>query len=540
MFVRGMICAVAGIALVTGQSLDFPSDDEDPDEEKSGGLLNADLMPDGGILKNVLIPQYDDNLALTATLRAEEMKIAVAKETEKLDQPGETENPVKPGTDQTTAAATATAKAPPKKTVQIQHIDATKVQLVFFNPDRTPRGNIDMATARYDAKKQLLTSEDPVSLVSDDLTASGSGLVYDIKKTRGFLSGPVVATTKIDQSTSMNTHPVRQAIAAGTLMMAAAAPLPAQEAAPSAPTLAERIAEARLSAEELASITKDSESGRPLAKAAADQGNAAMEEATRRSEDASSILAEFLSAAALTTLLAEPAAPSPATTSNDVPRPNIPEGPPKTRITADDGAFFDSTNGLLIFLKNVVVRDPRFSLTGADEVKVFFDSPEETAAARAKVMAEMQAKADAKARAEGRDPEAERREAEKNADDDKEPAEDEESGFADAKFGEPNKIIATGTVVVEGITGKKGEPPVKTSASARTVVYDLKKEEFILRGGSPWFMRNGQVSSVPGNDAYIVITMEDGVFKSFVTGNGGIEAQMELKEKKKDDVKKNR
>lgn len=539
MFLRGMICAVAGIALVTGQSLDFPSDDENPDEEKSGGLLNADLMPDGGILKNVLIPQYDDNLALTATLRAEEMKIAVAKETEKLDQPGETENPVNSGTDQSTATAAATAKAPPKKTVQIKHIDAIKVQLVFFNPDRTPRGNIDMATARYDAKKQLLTSKDPVSLVSDDLTASGSGLVYDIEKTRGFLSGPVVATTKIDQSTSMNTQPVRQAIAAGTLMMAAAAPLPAQEAAPPAPTVAERIAEARLSPEELASITKDSESGRPLLKAAADQGNAAMEEATRRSEHASSILAEFLSAATLTTLLAEPAAPSSATTSNDVPRPNIPEGPPKTRITADDGAFFDSTNGLLIFLKNVVVRDPRFSLTGADEVKVFFDSPEETEAARREMMAKIQAKADAKARAEGRDPEAERQEAKEQAADEKKPVEDEKSGF-DAKFGEPNKIIATGTVVVEGITSKTGEDPVKASASARTIVYDLKKEEFILRGGSPWFMRNGQVSSVPGNDAYIVITMKDGVFTGFVTGNGGIDAQMELKDKKKEDVKKNR
>jgi lipopolysaccharide export system protein LptA len=338
----------------------------------------------------------------------------------------------------------------------------------------------------------------------------------------------------------MNTRPVRQAIAAGTLMMAAAAPLPAQEAPPPAPSVAERIAEARLSPEELANITKDSESGRPLVKAAADQGNAAMEEATRRSEGASSILAEFLSAATLTTLLAEPVAPSPATTSNDVPRPNLPEAPAKTRITADDGAFFDSKNGLLIFLKNVVVRDPRFSLTGADEVKVFFDSPEETEAARKEMMAKIQAKADAKARADGRDPEAVRLEAKKKADADKEPVEDEESGLADAKFGEPNKIIATGTVVVEGLTGKEGEAPVKASASARTVVYDLKKEEFILRGGSPWFVKDGQFSTVPGNDAYIVITMEDGVFTGFVTGNGGIDAQMELKKKKKEDVKKNR
>lgn len=528
-FVRGMICALASIALVTGQSLDFPGEDENPDEEDSGGLLNADLMPDGGILKNVLIPQYDDNLALTATLRAEEMKIAVAKATEILDKTRKTGDHGKLG-----KAGEMVKPEPKKKAVQIKHIDAIKVQLVFFNPDRTPRGNIDMATARYDAKKELLTSKDPVSLVSDDLTASGSSLVYDLENTRGFLSGPVTATTKIDPSTSMNTRPVRQAIAAGTLMMAAAAPSPAQEEAPATPTVAERIAEARLSPEELARITKDSETGRPLVKVAADEGNAALEEATRRSENASSMLADFLSVATLTTLLAEPAVPSPSAAATDVPRPNLPEGPAKTRITADDGAFFDSKNGLLIFLKNVVVRDPRFSLTGADELKVFFDSPEETKAARDKILAKMQAKADAKAVAEGRDPEAERREAEKKAAADKEPAEKEESGLTDAKFGEPNKIIATGTVVVEYLAGKKDEGPVK--ASARTVVYDLKKEEFILRGGSPWIVRDGQISSVPGNDAYIVIK-QDG---SFVTGNGGIDAQMELKEEKKEDVNKNR
>jgi lipopolysaccharide export system protein LptA len=78
----------------------------------------------------------------------------------------------------------------------------------------------------------------------------------------------------------------------------------------------------------------------------------------------------------------------------------------------------------------------------------------------------------------------------------------------------------------------KDEPPVK--ASARTVIYNLKTEQFTLRGGSPWVLREGQLSSVPGNDAYIVIK-KDG---SFVTGNGGIDARMDIKEK--DEDKKNR
>ena len=49
-------------------------------------------------------------------------------------------------------------------------------------------------------------------------------------------------------------------------------------------------------------------------------------------------------------------------------------------------------------------------------------------------------------------------------------------------------------------------------------------------------LREGQLSSVPGNDAYIVI-QKDG---SFVTGNGGIDAQMDIKDKTKEDEKKNR
>ena len=474
---RTLIYALAGLSIASAQNLRPEEDAKDPDEEESTGFLDGSLMPDGGILRNVLIPQYTRDLLLSATLRAEALTIV----TQKI-------------------------------------IDAENVRIEFFNPDRSTRGRIDMATARYNAIKQLLTSDKPVSLVSDDLTATGSSLVYDLKNTRGFLSGPVTATTLIDQSTSMNTKPVRQAIAASSLMMAAATPLPAQEE-PSAASISQRIEEARLSPYELARITKDSETAKPLAKAAADRGNTALEDATHRSEEATATLADFLSAATLTTLLAEPFVPA-AATSTDVPRPNIPVDATKTRITSDDGAFFDSKNGLLIFLKNVVVRDPRFSLSGADELKVLFD-PKEVPAAKAapKPPAGEQANLPPEPVKPGG----------AGA-----PVKEEKAGIADAKFGKPNRIIATGTVVVEYQSGKKDDPPVK--ASARTVIYDLKKEEFILRGGSPWVLREGQLSSVPGNDAYIVI-QKDG---SFVTGNGGIDAQMDIKDKTKEDEKKNR
>jgi lipopolysaccharide export system protein LptA len=214
-------------------------------------------------------------------------------------------------------------------------------------------------------------------------------------------------------------------------------------------------------------------------------------------------MADFLRAAALTSLLADPVAAPPA---GDVPRPDIQPDPAKTRITSDDGAFFDSKNGLLIFLKNVVVRDPRFQLSGADEVKVFFE-PKEAAKPAAKPADAPTAKPVPV------------------------PAKKDDNPMGDASFGKPSRMVATGTVVVDYKSNDPAEPPLK--ASARTLVYDLVKKEIILRGGSPWVLRDGQLSSVPGNDAYIVI-QKDG---SFVTGNGGIDASVDTQGKPGDKKK---
>jgi lipopolysaccharide export system protein LptA len=334
--------------------------------------------------------------------------------------------------------------------------------------------------------------------------------------TRGFLHGPVTATTSTtDRSTSMNSKPVRHAIAAGSLMMAAATGLPAQE--PAVP-LADRITDSRLTPEELQRLDQAAVTRKPLVEDKVAKESKEFAEATTRSESANTTVSDFFRAAALTTLLAEPLA---APAAGDVPRPNIPVDPTQTRITSDDGAFFDSPNGLLVFLKNVVVKDPRFTLTGADELKVFFEP-----------------KVDPKAAAKGKAGDADGKAAEPEKPDAAPAGEKpklekvDDAGLNAAKFGKPVEIIATGTVVLEYLPEKKDEPPVK--ASARTVIYNLKTEQFTLRGGSPWVLREGQLSSVPGNDAYIVIK-KDG---SFVTGNGGIDARMDIKEK--DEDKKNR
>lgn len=445
-----MCCALVGWSLASGQNLPAGDDAGNPDAKETTGFLAGSLLPDGGILKNVLIPQYDRDLRLSSTFRSEELVIVTRK-----------------------------------------MIDAHRLRIEFFNPDRSPRGFIAMVKARYDADREILTSDEPVSLVSNDLSADGSGLVYDVKNTRGFLHGPVTAVTAADTRTSMNTRPARPAAAA--LLLAALA-APAAE-----PTTAERIAAARLDAAELGRLDADAVSRRPAAEAAADQGNRELIAANDQGERARATMADFLRAAALTSLLADPVAAPPA---GDVPRPDVKPDPAKTRITSDDGAFFDSKNGLLIFLKNVVVRDPRFQLSGADEVKVFFEPKE--AAKPADAPAAKPAPA---------------------------PVKKDDNPMGDASFGKPSRMVATGTVVVDYKSNDPAEPPLK--ASARTLVYDLVKKEIILRGGSPWVLRDGQLSSVPGNDAYIVI-QKDG---SFVTGNGGIDASVDTQGKPGDKKK---
>ena len=447
---RGVVCAVAGLSIAAGQNLLPRGQDDLPGEPEPTGFLAGSLLPDGGILKNVLIPQYDRDLSLASSFRAEELIIVTRKT-----------------------------------------IDANRLRIDFFNPDRTPRGHIVMAQARYDADQEMLTTREPVSLVSNDLTADGSALVYDVRNSRGFLHGPVTAVTSADTRTSMNTRPARHALAAGALLMASAIGLPAQDAAL---TSAEKIAAARLSRQRIGQLDADALSRRPAATVAAETGARHLAEARDQGEKADSTMTSFLRAAALTSLLADPIATPPA---GEVPRPDVKPDAAKTRITSDDGAFFDSQNGLLIFLKNVMVKDPRFQLSGADEVKVFFEPKKPARPPAAKPGSAKPA-----------------------------PIKKDDDALGGASFGKPSRMVATGTVVVDYQSEDPAEPPLK--ASARMLVYDLVKKEIILRGGSPWILRDGQLSSVPGNDAYIVIQQNG----SFVTGNGGIDASVDTQARK--------
>ncbi len=76
--------------------------------------------------------------------------------------------------------------------------------------------------------------------------------------------------------------------------------------------------------------------------------------------------------------------------------------------------------------------------------------------------------------------------------------------------------MATGVVEIHYQSKDPKEQPLM--ASARTVVYDIEKEQILLQGGSPWIVREGKLTRANGANAYILIFTKNGEPTKFVTG----------------------
>lgn len=500
---RGLVCA----SLTAIHAQDLPGA-EDPEAAEESGFLAGTLFPNNSILKNVILPSYDLNMKLTSELKAEELKIVTRKE-----------------------------------------IHGKNLQIDFYNPDRSPRGRIDLKTARFNDTKKLLTTDEPVALVSEKMDVSGTGFVFDTENNRGFLHGPVKAVSRNPIETSMNATPARRGLAAGALLMASVFPLPGQELTPEMSS-EQKAAALRLSEAELKEIEKDSASARP--KVLAEQGAAetVFTENKAKSEGARISMNSFFQAAALTSLLAEPES-APAT---DVPRPPGSEKiGEETTITSESGAFIDNNEGLIVFLKDVKVDNPQFTLSAKNEVKAFMKEkltkkegpkaqagdvsvPEDAAPAPADVPAPEGA-----SKPEGEKPAApkpvppELLEKWKAAKDAKK-AKGGPGGSEDI-----SRIIATGTVMIDYKPTEPGKKPVK--ASAHLAVYDFDKEQILLKGGSPWVVMDGNTYTVGGNDAYILVYLKDGKPLHVVTREGSLRADVKTEslteQKKKEQPKPN-
>lgn len=123
------------------------------------------------------------------------------------------------------------------------------------------------------------------------------------------------------------------------------------------------------------------------------------------------------------------------------------------RVECDGGLYFDSENGVLAYLKNIRLTEPRFNLTCSDELKVFLEQ-------KPKTDSDTTAKSDDKTST------------------DKDTKKKDKSL---SSFGDLQRIVASGNVKVT----QKDDQGRLFIASGGTASYNAKTGEMILKGGLP-------------------------------------------------------
>lgn len=299
------------------------------------------------------------------------------------------------------------------------------VTIGFFNPDGSLRGRVDLTRATLDQAKGLLEAREKTTVLTDRVEAIGTGLIYAFDQGEGFLSGPAVTRIQNPNETTMHSRsfPSRAAavsLLAGTALIAAP---------PGA-----------LTPQEKSTIAADASTA---ASAHAENSRAAKEE-LRAELDASAA-----ATAAATAFLENSKLASPETGAEPPPAAPLDAKPSAedTVVSCDGGMYFNSDEGVFVYLKNVRVADPRFALSGANELKVFLAKKPEQ-------------KPD-------------------------QPAPDNKPSIGlGAKFGDVERIVATGAVRILQKQPEAGKEPVEASGAIFT--YHPESGEIVLTGGYPW------------------------------------------------------
>lgn len=389
------------------------------DEETQQGqsLPSISLLPVGSVLRKVMIPRYSRERELTSCMYADLMTL------------------IDPDT-----------------------VETRNVHLEFFNPGRVKRGFADVQLATYNQKTGILKSNDTVVIHSDRFATQGSGLYYNIRLGKGFLAGPVTTISQglaPEPSTSMKFAPQSTAaVAAAALMATTAAPANPPE---------------RLTPGQHAELTQSAQSQAGAAREAAATTRQQVAAGQPASDQASSQAREFIKEAGVKVSEPAPAAAAPL---------EVKPGPKDSTIKADDGMYFDSEKGVIVFLKNVRVNDARFDLSGAQELKILLE------------------------------PKAKDDKAKK---DDKKDAKEKAPGMLPGgnSFGDVQRVIATGQVLVK----MKGADGKDTEACAAVFDYNVKTGEIVMHGGYPWVRQGTSYARARQPDLYLRIYKNN----SFVT-----------------------
>ncbi len=153
--------------------------------------------------------------------------------------------------------------------------------------------------------------------------------------------------------------------------------------------------------------------------------------------------------------------------------------PDTYRVNCADGVYFDMAQGLLVYMKNVSLRNPRMSLDCTGPLKIYLaqKSPSEKSKKTSQ-------------------------EAKKNN-----PVLPNGGNF---DFDSLKKVTASGNVVIH-YTDEKG---TKNKATAEIATYDAIKGEILLIGGYPSISSDGNVVRCPNKDGFIRIYGNGNVYVS--------------------------
>lgn len=241
---------------------------------------------------------------------------------------------------------------------------------------------------------------------------------------------------------------------------------------------------AKLTDAEKTAIQADAASTAPAAEKAATAAHASLDKDLADSAAATKDAATFLVQADI------PATPAGTIPASDKPLPVTPAAT-DTVIHCEGGMYFDPDEGVLVYLKNVTVKDPRFNLSGANELKIFF----------------------------GKKPAKE----EKN--DKPEPKKDKLQGGLGAGFGDVERIVATGAVLIEQKPATADKEPIK--ASGAIFSYNLKADQIIIQGGFPWVLQGATFMRAKEANLLLKISPKAG---NFITqGNWEMGGNLEQK-----------
>ena len=362
------------------------------DEDAEKLAPTLDLLPKGSRLENVRIPRFDKDKNPAALLRADLMRV-----------------------------------------VTKNFITAHGISLTTFEPDGTSQLKVRMTAADYHVHDGILEAHEDLTVEGQRFRARGRGAIFQLDSRRAFIHGPVKTNLLPPETTSMRPVPLLSpygALLLGSLLMASPEPLSERELA-DLDTLAEP-------------------SGQDL------RGEVALtKELVTRSEQ----LAQHSSVGfrAFAMEVGQPGLTTITTEEADENPPTEPEADPGEglEITCEGGMYVDAEKGHVVYLKNVVVKEPRFDMTAGQELKIFLNKKADT-------------------------PKPEPKEGEDEGP--RVPSLEGATNFSDIK-----SIIATGGVRVVAKEAE-GDP---ATADSETATYDAKTGDIILRGGFPT-LRQGQ------------------------------------------------